>query len=225
MFGGVATAYSYSSDKKGVLDLVNKIEKPEEMEEETNPNTLKPVKLPFVSQSQTVKKITADGEPNTEIAKDTFFLVQLPRSLPLQGLHGTFANFSTEDPPLEDKIKDTENKLEILDYLVSSKIDGAGFPVEKEYNSVVHDRTAFLKEKADGIHLGKLVLYKSGKLKMRIGEVLYDLNEAARDGFYQELASLDKNNNEISFMTPLTRKFIMQPDVEEMLKLQLRVFC
>ena len=70
--------------------------------------------------------------------------------------------------------------------------------------------------------IGKLVRYKSGKLKLVLGEAQFDVTMGIETGFLQDLMSISTNREERSGnminLGPIQAKLTATPDWEYLLK-------
>lgn len=122
------------------------------------------------------------------------FMMQLPDSLPCED-----PEESPENPPPSTS-KETQPPAQPTE------------PVEKKNP---------LKEMVEG-QIGKLVRYKSGKLKLILGEAHFDVNMGIETGFLQDLMSISTNREERSGnminLGPIQAKLTATPDWEYLLK-------
>ncbi|OZJ05710.1 hypothetical protein BZG36_01423 [Bifiguratus adelaidae] len=68
----------------------------------------------------------------------------------------------------------------------------------------------------DGL-IGKLVVFKSGKVKMKFGDVLLDVTSGSECAFLQNIVALDTSNRQAFVMGNVERRFVCMPDVEWLL--------
>jgi len=64
--------------------------------------------------------------------------------------------------------------------------------------------------------LGKLIFYKSGKVKMKIGDSLFDVKEGMDCQFYQEVVAVSKENRTACFIDQLNKKLVASPNIEDL---------
>ena len=63
---------------------------------------------------------------------------------------------------------------------------------------------------------------KSGRVVLRLKQpdsdthIDLDVNKGIQSNFYQELMSLDSNKSKAHFLTPVTNKFVMTPNLESL---------
>ncbi|KAI9291406.1 hypothetical protein K502DRAFT_344683 [Neoconidiobolus thromboides FSU 785] len=70
--------------------------------------------------------------------------------------------------------------------------------------------------KIDG-KVGKLIFYKSGKVMMKYGDILFNVSKASKTSFHQEIVALDSNNKEAYSLAPIKEKFLVVPDLDSLL--------
>lgn len=66
--------------------------------------------------------------------------------------------------------------------------------------------------------MGKLVVYKSGKIKMKVGDVVLDVSEGVQTMFHQELIAISAQNQEAHRLGPVHHKFVCTIDVDDLAK-------
>lgn len=155
-----------------------------------------PMTLPF--------KNAADLEINNEnIARDllnedgqlnenNLLLFQFPRAIPI--------NIESQ---LKTKKEEIENATE------EPVFDSHGFLVKNEFENVF--KSLPLNSK-----LGKLKIFKSGKIKMQIGDNLFDVNPGIQCKFAQELVLISPNASETVFLGSIKEnRLIITPNINE----------
>jgi len=66
--------------------------------------------------------------------------------------------------------------------------------------------------------MGELHIYKSGKMKMKIGDIYFDVNPGTDCNFYQNAFSFNTENNEGYILGDIRKRYICTPDIESLLK-------
>jgi len=66
--------------------------------------------------------------------------------------------------------------------------------------------------------LGTLVIYKSGKIKLRVGDILLDVNEGVQCLFHQELMSVQPATGEAFRLGPVNHRLVCTNDVEDLVR-------
>lgn len=64
----------------------------------------------------------------------------------------------------------------------------------------------------------KLIIYKNKKIKMKIGDILFDVDEGSTCTFSQEVACHIKDNSEFLFLGNCDRKIVVTPNIEKMIE-------
>lgn len=101
----------------------------------------------------------------------------------------------------QKKFKDEELDTEEPVY------DQNGFLIKSEFENS-------FKNLPKNAHLGKMRFYKSGKIKLQIGDTKYDVSAGVTSKFYQELAVISQSSNEAFLMGKIReRKLIVTPDL------------
>lgn len=65
--------------------------------------------------------------------------------------------------------------------------------------------------------IGKLLIYKSGKVKMKIGDVLFDVSSGMPCNFLQEVVAINTEKRKYYQLGDVTRRMVCYPDVESLL--------
>lgn len=65
--------------------------------------------------------------------------------------------------------------------------------------------------------IGKLYIMKSGKVKMKIGDVIYDVSQGMPLGFLQELTAIDLKKNKINFLGEVHKRMVAYPDIQTLM--------
>eukprot|EP00850_Spirogloea_muscicola_P018762 SM000175S03309 [mRNA] locus=s175:188215:190989:+ [translate_table: standard] len=65
--------------------------------------------------------------------------------------------------------------------------------------------------------MGKLLVYESGAVKLKLGSVLLDALPGATCVFHQELAAIDTVSRECFFLGDVSQRVVLTPDVESLL--------
>lgn len=77
-----------------------------------------------------------------------------------------------------------------------------------------------LEEMPDG-QIGKLVIYKSGKMKMKFGNILLDVNQGMQSSFLENIMVVDHESEETKKAIELghiVQKFVCAPNMDALLK-------
>lgn len=66
-------------------------------------------------------------------------------------------------------------------------------------------------------YMGKLVVYKSGKVKLKLGDVVLDAVPGAKCKFYQEVAAIDVGRKECHILGDVQQRVVLTPDIDHLL--------
>ena len=127
-----------------------------------------------------------------ELNKDNgLFIFQFPRQIPIKDL-------STQI-----KAKEEENTNEEPNY------DENGFLISQEFKNS-------FQEIKDNTKIGKLIFMKSGKIKIKMGDIYFDINEGSLTKFAQYSAIVTGNDDNQAFILgkPLNKKLIVTPEFD-----------
>ena len=128
-------------------------------------------------------------QPSPPLLEDSVYLFQFPRQIPL-------------NIPLQDKIKKEETVTDEPQY------DSNGYLIQAEYQNV-------FKQLNKHTHLGKLTLYKSGKLKLSLGNVKFNITEGIKTKFAQEIAVVNASDNKAYVLGEIiNKKLIVIPEFD-----------
>ena len=111
---------------------------------------------------------------------DSIYLLQFPRQIPI-------------NLPLQYKIKKEETITDEPQY------DTNGYLIQPEYQNV-------FKQLPNHTLLGKLTLYKSGKLTLTMGNVTFRLTEGIKAKFAQQLSIINTTNNKAYILGEVINK-------------------
>jgi hypothetical protein len=62
-------------------------------------------------------------------------------------------------------------------------------------------------------HIGKLYVLKSGKMKMKIGEIMFDVSAGTRSSFLQEGVVIDPVSKQMLFLGEIEHRIVVSPDI------------
>ncbi|XP_071736356.1 uncharacterized protein [Rutidosis leptorrhynchoides] len=127
------------------------------------------------------------GQENNEEKK--MMLFQFPEKLPLDKL----SNQATVSVKGKDKVESSG----------SSKVD-------------VSNKGSGLKDLPNG-HMGKMLVYKSGAVKLKLGDIIYNVTPGILDECQQDVAVMNTESKHCCVLGPVDKKAIVTPDVDSML--------
>lgn len=117
------------------------------------------------------------------------FLFQFPRVIPY-------------DLEVQEKMKNEELQSEEPSY------DSNGYLLRPEFKNV-------FRSIKSNINIGKIKFYKSGKIKIEIGQTHFDLNAGISSKFAQEITLFSSQSNELVFLGKINdKKIIVTPDFQ-----------
>ena len=127
-----------------------------------------------------------------ELNKDNnLFIFQFPRQIPIKDLNNQI------------KAKEEENTNEEPNY------DENGFLISQEFKNS-------FQEIKDNTKIGKLIFMKSGKIKIKMGDIYFDINEGSLTKFAQYSTIVTGNDDNQAFILgqPLNKKLIVTPEFD-----------
>ncbi|CAM0954826.1 unnamed protein product [Alopecurus aequalis] len=141
-------------------------------------------------------ELTAAEELGLMVRSDTpqLLFFQLPSSLPLPK-----QTQSVEEP--------TEENAEAAN---------ASSNVTREQRRPSSLAGSKIKDLPGGL-MGKLLVYKSGKVKMRIGDALFDVSPGSNCMFVQEVAAINTREKHCCTLGEISKRAVVTPDVEYLL--------
>ncbi|XP_022933797.1 DNA-directed RNA polymerase III subunit RPC4-like [Cucurbita moschata] len=101
----------------------------------------------------------------------------------------------------------------------SSTAEGMEAANSLEQNKVSQppQKTCSLNEFPSG-SMGKLLVYRSGAVKLKLGNIVYDVSSGMDCGFAQELAAINVEGKRCCIVGELSKRAVLTPDVDSMLK-------
>ncbi|XP_066350247.1 uncharacterized protein [Miscanthus floridulus] len=73
-----------------------------------------------------------------------------------------------------------------------------------------------LKEIPEG-YMGKVLVYRSGKVKMKIGDTLFDVSSGSNCMFVQEVAAINTREKHCCTVGEISKRAVIAPDIDYML--------
>ncbi|KAG0366553.1 hypothetical protein BGZ54_005188 [Gamsiella multidivaricata] len=79
------------------------------------------------------------------------------------------------------------------------------------------------KEETEESHLqqegkiGRLLVYKSGKVKMQIGDIVMDVSSGSECSFLQDVVVVDSNNKQAFVMGSVQKRMVCVPNLTQLL--------
>ena len=170
----------------GILNAINNIKK-------KDPDSYVPILLPFgLNKEETNNKKTTKDEiylNDNELNENNIFVIQFPKQIPIK----------SED---QEKQKMEENNNDEPMY------DDNGYLIQPEFKNV-------FKEIPKYSNLGKLKIFKSGKVKMEFGNVLFDVIPGSFIKFAQQASIIKKDNKQTFLLGKInSKKLIVIPEID-----------
>jgi hypothetical protein len=185
-----------NSDKK---DKTSKEEKAEIYDiesfinkiKENDPQAYTPIMLPLEKDNTEEKSLKDELMEENEENKNKLFVFQFPRQIPIKDLNNQI------------KIKEEENVNEEPEY------DQNGFLISPEFKNSfqeINNKTV----------IGKLLIMKSGKLKIKMGDIYFDVNQGCLTKFAQFATVITENKDNQAYILgqPLNKKLIVTPEFD-----------
>ncbi|KAG0182101.1 DNA-directed RNA polymerase III subunit RPC4 [Apophysomyces sp. BC1021] len=163
-----------------------------------------PTVLPevFMDDDAPAQNIFALNEKSklVSVADDELLFFQLPSILP------RFEAPSTTDEGMED-VKIEEGKE-------------AQLPTAAKKATLEEAMASLALEDLPEGRIGKLVVYKSGKIKLKLGDVLLDVSQGMRSTFLENVMVVDieSETKKTIELGHVVQKFVCAPDMEALLK-------
>jgi len=166
---------------------------------------------------------------HSRFQENELFLVQLPSSWPIDSakdisIHNDISTLSTETLSTSSNINipPTATKAPIASSgsstTSSSNLYSSPFSKKKDENQSsgqVLDEEGF--PSFDDGHIGKLLLYRSGKMKLKVGNFLYDMESGTESKFLQQVMFLDTIEKQCVELGALSKRLICVPDFQALL--------
>ena len=158
---------------------------------EKDPQAYTPIILPFEKDNSEEKSLKDVLVEEIEESKQKLFVFQFPRQIPIKDLKNQI------------KIKEEENVNE------EPKKDKNGFLISPEFENSfqeINNKTV----------IGKLVIMKSGKIKIKMGDIYFDVNQGSLTKFAQFATVITGNKDNQAFILgqPLNKKLIVTPEFD-----------
>lgn len=158
------------------------------------------------------------------VADDEFLFFQLPSILPRFEKPETDENRDEHEheherehehepePMVEVKVENEES--------TKAKVKEKDFPPPAKKATLEEALAAMdLKDMPEG-QIGSLVIYKSGKMKLKLGDTLLDIQQGMRSSFLEDVAIVDAESDEsrkIIELGHIVQKFVCVPDMDALL--------
>ena len=159
---------------------------------EKDPQAYTPIVLPFEKNADDEGKSLKDNLiEKDDNDQNRLFVFQFPRQIPIKNLK------------IQEQIKEEEN--------VNNKpnFDQDGVLIYPEFKNSFSDIE-------DNTVIGKLVFMKSGKVKIKMGDTYFDINQGSKTKFaqYSAIVNVKEDNKAYILGQPFYRKLIVTPEID-----------
>ncbi|KAK9767109.1 hypothetical protein K7432_003337 [Basidiobolus ranarum] len=137
--------------------------------------------------------ITTEQKASTEAGDERLFFFQFPSQFP-----------ELEEPTSVTKTEGNET--------VPMDIE----PTNKGSSDVLKLNDSKPGNSAEGL-MGKLLIYKSGKMQIKIGDIYLDLNSGLDCSFLQNIVAVDSDNKQAFVMGGVHKRLLCTPSIESLL--------
>ncbi|CAA0836695.1 RNA polymerase III RPC4 [Striga hermonthica] len=93
------------------------------------------------------------------------------------------------------------------------EIAGSSLNQEREHPS---EKGCKLEELPEGL-MGKMLVYKSGAVKLKLGDVLYDVSPGSDCSFAQRVMTINTANHECCELGELSKRAVVTPDIDSLM--------
>lgn len=156
---------------------------------------------------------------------ERYFPVTLPLRRPFSGDSRLLDDeeFGDDEDEVHDDDEDAEEAAEELG-LTEKKEDDMlfffqlpqGLPVVSKGKSSTAG-SAKLEELSQGGAMGKLLVYESGAVKFKVGDVILDALPGTECTFAQELCAVNTSTKQCGFVGEVYKRIVLTPDINNVL--------
>lgn len=124
--------------------------------------------------------------------------------------------------PIKSEQKDVKLGLSLGDGTPGSSAP-VGQRAKPKTSGAAAAKTTEKEEETEDSHLqqegkiGRLLIYKSGKVKMKVGDILMDVSSGSECSFLQDLVVVDSNNKQAFVMGSVQKRMVCVPNLTELL--------
>ncbi len=158
---------------------------------EHDPKAYTPIILPFEKDNTEEKSLKDELLEENEENKNKLFVFQFPRQIPIKDLGSQIK--AKEEENINEEPEYDQNKCLIL-------------PEFKNSFQEIDNKTV----------IGKLVIMKSGKIKIKMGDIYFDVNQGSSTKFAQFATVVTENKDNQAYILgqPLNKKLIVTPEFD-----------
>lgn len=195
-------------DVSKVLDTIDSLV--DDAEEETEQKEAPPVFMDSDSPAQNIFALD-EKQRLVCVAEEELLYFQLPTVVP------KFEKPKSDEPAVDVVMADDVDKVK------EENTDSNPLPAaaKKASSSLLEDAMANLglEDMPDG-KVGKLIVYKSGKVKMQFGSILMDVNQGMQSTFLENIMVVDHESEDSKKAIELghiVQKFVCAPNMDALL--------
>ena len=159
------------------------------------------------------------ADDGTYAGQDQIFFVQLPTQLPTKLLSQTEKQAMLPPPPRKPAAEPVKDEMEVdAEGDGAAKEDGTHVPVERQKRPGEVDEVLGFRSTLSGLpsgKIGKVRLYKSGKVRLVIGGIEYEVSTGMPCNFLQEAIAIDQTR--LYQVGEIAKRMICYPIVEDLL--------
>ncbi|KAI7853036.1 RNA polymerase III RPC4-domain-containing protein [Circinella umbellata] len=213
------------SDDEDKMDMDRKPDTGTDDEEEESNNT-QPLLMDDDAPAQNIFGIN-EKRQMVSVADDELLFFQLPSVMPKfeepiknekndeeEGEGGDENGGEAGD---EEKNKKKDEDVEMKDKVKLEK----GLPPAAKIPALEEAMQSLeLSEMPEG-QIGKLVVYKSGKMKLKVGDILLDVQQGMRSSFLEDVMVVDTESDDkkkVIELGHIVQKFVCMPDLDALLE-------
>ncbi|KAF5336184.1 hypothetical protein D9611_006268 [Ephemerocybe angulata] len=196
-------------DTPGEIDVANALDLSESEEEEEEPE-LEDVIEDFATQ------VNIDSE-DASLREERLYLFQFPTPFP---------TFLPNPKPSEGELPAEDGDVEMGDATKKVSFGPDVKPPADEKPTPATSRTASTapsdapkpEEPLDGV-VGRLEVYRSGAVKIRLGDdIVLDVTPATQPSFLQQAVYIDRTDKRLAVLGEVNKQFVVAPDVDALLR-------
>ncbi|SAL94787.1 hypothetical protein [Absidia glauca] len=197
------TTTTSKPDKEDDMEAEVKSETMDQADDRSH-SPLPPRETWMMDEDAPAQNIFAVNEKNkaVSVADDELLFFQLPAVVPM---------FKKPAGDEDDEMKDVKDEEEVDK--VKAQLPLAAQKVSMEEQMAAMD----LSDMPQG-QIGKLVVLKSGKMKLKLGNVLLDIEQGMRSSFLENVMSVNTDTKKAVELGHIVQKFTCVPNMNALLK-------
>jgi hypothetical protein len=169
------------------------------------------------------------------IANDELFFIQLPSSLPIDMDLLRSSRCQQETNLIVSQIKELKNvqtsqqkeqqMAELKQKLTSLRKEKESYTMKKTYSANIDDDeniwtvpfNSTLTDLSSG-YMGEMMVYKSGKVKLKLGDILLDVSPGTEFSFQEQIAYISASDRSCHVLGDIKSHLTCTPDIEYLLQ-------